>query len=496
VSPWKRLVGGRGGPWFLCAAFLGYAALLLPTLHYNFDEGVYIQQALAILDGKLPYRDYFYHQTPLYPFTLAAVGALLPDSLFVFRFVSLLATAVTGVFVHRVAAHFVPPPAALVAMLLFYVAPLQFYGLLALPLATMQLCCVAGVYLVVFSGRVVPVVCGSVLLALAILYRPLPVAVAIAVGVWLLARPDQRWKLGWVVGAGVLTGALAWVVFDLLSDGVFTELLRLQSSRYAQQGGFEKMMQFEPFRKIAFASRVRSAAGWNVNEHWRAFCTMGPLNGNLWLLLLGMAGQLHMWRRGGRWAGRRLLLGLWWLVPLVFSIWVWEPIWDHYGVQYLPPFAVLAAVYLHRLWSASRRPLLARVLAVTAVLAATVTGVGGVSARRLPGLATAMQPASVGETWLTFDPLVNFITGTIPACGLIDPFNVYGDRSLVALTDVPALSRYHVRADDLIRCLEAHPEAKIAFGAWAVWFAEPKLRAYVDGLAPARIVRRPGFNRR
>ena len=93
----------QGAEWVLCAAFLMFGAFLLPTLDYNYDEGVYIQQALQIIGGNLPYRDFFCHQTPLYPLTLAAFAAPVPDSLFVFRLMSLLATALSGVLVYRIA---------------------------------------------------------------------------------------------------------------------------------------------------------------------------------------------------------------------------------------------------------------------------------------------------------------------------------------------------------------------------------------------------------
>ena len=88
-----RLTGAKGAEWLLCGLFLAGVGLVLSTLEYNFDEGVYIQQALQIIGGNLPYRDFFCHQTPLYPLTLAAFAAPVPDSLFVFRLMSLLATA-------------------------------------------------------------------------------------------------------------------------------------------------------------------------------------------------------------------------------------------------------------------------------------------------------------------------------------------------------------------------------------------------------------------
>src|SRR5262249_16076501 len=106
--------------WCVVAAFVAAGLLLLPSRQHTFDEGLYIQQALLILRGQLPYRDFFYHQTPLYPFVLAVVGWLLSPSVFVFRALSLVATAATGVLVHRIAGRFVAPNAAVCATVFFY----------------------------------------------------------------------------------------------------------------------------------------------------------------------------------------------------------------------------------------------------------------------------------------------------------------------------------------------------------------------------------------
>ena len=53
--------------------------------------------------GEFPYRNFFYHQTPLYPVTLAAFAAKAPDSLFLYRLPSLLAVALSGLLVQRMA---------------------------------------------------------------------------------------------------------------------------------------------------------------------------------------------------------------------------------------------------------------------------------------------------------------------------------------------------------------------------------------------------------
>jgi hypothetical protein len=86
------------------------------------------------------------------------------------------------------------------------------------------------------------------------------------------------------------------------------------------------------------------------------------------------------------------------------------------------------------------------------------------------------------EQWLTFDPLVNFRYGTRPACGLIDPFNVYGSANLVALTlgESPATSRFLVSTDALIACLEWDPRIRIGIGYWGTFFVDDALKAYLE----------------
>lgn len=489
---WERLAGRDAAAWLLCGLFVAGGLPLLAGLEYNYDEGVYIQQALLILQGQLPFRDFFYHQTPLFPFSLAAAGAVAPQSLLAYRALSLVATALAGVFVHRIALRFVPWRWALVAMLLFYVVPLQFYGLLALPVALMQLCVIAGIALAFFSWRPRTVACGIMLCCVSVLYKPLTVAACLALGIALVVVPEQRRKLPWAVAAVVVVVAVAWGVFHVASDGVFTTMITLQASRYATKGGFEVMMAFEPFRKIAEAAGVSTPFAWNVNEHRTTFLVMPLANGNFWLLLLGLGGLAVVWGpRGRRWRGRRLLLTLWFGVSAAFSLYLWEPIWDHYCLQYVPALAVLAAVFLHAWWSRATAGRWTRAAVVAVVVITAGLGVVGVTSRRRVSPDLLARPARAGEAWLTFDPFVNFVTGTVPACGVIDPINTYGERSLLGLAHHSTLSRYHVGPEDLVRCLEADPAARVAFGAWAAWFVDPRLRAYVEQLPASRIVARP-----
>lgn len=491
---WSGLEAASHRPaaiWVLATAFLAYGSSILADLQNNFDEGLYIQQALLIVRGELPYRDFFCHQTPLYLFTLAAIGYVFPHSLFAMRFLSLASTALAGVFVYRIAARLTPRGAAIAAALMFYVVPIQFYGLLAMPAPVMLLCQVAGTYYVLFRQHRARVVWGSVLLVLAILFKPLALAGGIAVGVVLLASPHQRRKVPWVLSTGVLATIVALGVFDWVTDGSFLRMMLLQARRYADKGGFDVMMEFLPFRHAAEGYQVGTAVEWNVRQHEMTFLWRGELNANLWLLVLGLGGQAVVWRRrGGRWAGGRLLLTLWWIVPVIFSIWVWEPIWDHYFVQYLPSLAILGAILLRRVWRLPARHLPVRGAAALALAGITVFGLIGQTARRGGHLEQAGLPVSPGEAWLTFDPFLNFITQTRPLCDVIDPFNAYGERSLLGRSLSKELVHYYRGPADLIRCLQDDPRSKVFFGSWAEWFAEPELRAYIRSLPPGRLLGR------
>lgn len=489
---WDRLAGSDLAAWLLCGLFFVGCAAMLGRLDYNYDEGVYIQQALLIQSGKLPFRDFFYHQTPLYPFTLAAAGALAPHALFLYRAFSALVTALAGVFVYRIAIRFVPRRWGLIAMLLFYLVPLQFYGLLAVPVAVMQFCAIAGIALVYFSWRPLTIVVGTALCCLSVLYKPLTVAACLALGVTLLVVREQRRKVPWVAVAVIGFGFAAWGFFHVMTDGAFTKMVTLQASRYATKAGFEQMMSFEPFQKIAEANGVETPFSWNINEHRQTFFAMPYLNGNFWQMLLAIGGLVVMWGpRGRRWRGRRLLLTLWLGLSVFFTIYLWEPIWDHYCIQYLPAMAVLSAVFLHAMWTRADAGRRMHVAVVVAVVVTAALGLLGIVSRQRVNPDLLARPAAPGEAWLTFDPFMNFVTGTVPACGIIDPLNTYGERSLLGMAHVPELARYYVGPEDVVRCLEQDPHARVAYGMWAAWFVDPQLRAYIDRLPPERLVLKP-----
>jgi len=457
---------------------------MLESLEYVFDEGVYIQQARLVLAGQLPYRDFFNHQTPLYPLTLATVVASAPDALWLYRLPSILATALCGVAVHRIARRLTTEPGALAGALLFFTAPLQYFGLVAMPNALMLVTSTVAFALVWYGSRRVTVALGALLFAISILFKPIAVSAALAAGIALAARRDRWPDLLVATLVGGVSMAFAWALFDVLSDGAFTELLWLQATRHAEGGGFELMKQYESIGGPLEGQGISSALAWNIRNHALTFLPFSLMNRTFPLTLFALAGQILVWsRHGERFHDQRLALTLWWAVPLAFSIFVWNPAFQYYFVQYLPPLAVLAAIFLAWLWERPR----ARALIVAAVAAVAMAGPWQITVRQNDYTLLA-RPEDADESWLLFDPFLNFVSGTEPACGLVDPFNVCGDASLVAIGTQEFRARFHLEREELITCLEADPSIRIGLGYWSTWFVDAPLAAYLARLPPERFV--------
>lgn len=370
-----------------------------------------------MLAGQLPYRDFFYHQTPLYPFALAAVAAPAPDALWLYRLPSLLATALCGVAVHRIALRLTTKPGALVAALLFFAAPLQYFDLVAMPNALMLATSTCAFALVWYGKRTIAIVLGALLFAISILLKPIAISAALAVGITLAARRDRWRNLLVATLAGGVAMAAAWALFDALSDGAFTQLLWLQATRHADGGGFELIKQYKAIGGPAERQGLSSVVLWNVHEHMITFLSASRANQMFPLAGLALGGQILIWTPGGAaFRDQRLALTLWWMVPLVFSIFVWDPTFQYYFIQYLPAFAILAAIFLAWLWECGSARIALRAFAVAAIAGAAVMGPWLIAERR-NDYALLARPKEAGESWLLFDPFLNFVTGTKPEIG-------------------------------------------------------------------------------
>ena len=491
IPPSARSALARHGflvAWVLAALFVLSTSVQLGELAHNFDEGLYIQQAALIRAGQRPYADFLEHQTPLYIYALAAFSLPSPASLFLHRLLSLLATAGTGLVVFHAGRRLTTTGAALVAQALFYFASLQQYGLLAIPNALMELFVALGMFGAVFRDGRRAVGAGALALVASLLVKPLSLPAVLAAGLTVLAAHDRRRRLVPFVVAGLAAGVAAWAALHVASHGAFTELVRLQVSRISVKGGFHLLSHMSGLRTVAAARGVHTAIGWNLSEHRMAFLSNVPWNTGPELLVAAACGALTLLRRAA--AGTlplhlALVPVLWAVVPFVFSVFVWEPVWDHYFVQYLAPLSLLAAVALRAAWIRGR-PLIRGALALGLVVYVAL----GVVARRIDvaWLARAHEIAAERRPLFTFDPLLAFVAGGAPACGTIDPLNVYGDYSAAALDAHGPLGRFKQTAADVIACLQRSPDVVIVVDGYFFWFADDPLCAYVAGADPDRVV--------
>lgn len=472
--------------------FLGFLLCtwpLLETLEYAFDEGVYIQQARLVLAGQVPYRDFFNHQTPLYPFTLAMIAAPAPDTLWLYRLPSLLGTALCGVAVHRIALRLTSPLGALAAALLFFTSPLQYFDLVAMPNALMLATSTIAFALVWYGKSRASIALGALLFAISILLKPIALSAALAAGIALAMRRERWPDLMVATLAGGVAMAAALAFFDASSEGAFTELLWFQATRNdGGVGGFELMRQYKAIAGSVERQGITSELGWNIREHLIPFFSASRANQLFPLAGLAVAGQILIWTpHGKQLRDQRLALTLWWAVPFVFSIFVWDPTFQYYFVQYIPAFAILAALFLAWLWDRPLARIPARAFVVAALAVATFIGAWLISERR-NDYALLTRPVEPNESWLLFDPFLNFVSGTEPACGLIDPFNVYGDASLAAIGTQEIRDRFHLDREAVIACLETDPGIRIGLGYWSTWFVDDALAEYLAGLPEERFL--------
>lgn len=61
------------------------------------DEGSYLAAAALVGDGRLPYRDFLYPQTPLFPYVYGAWAFVTGESWYAARLLSAVFAAATGV---------------------------------------------------------------------------------------------------------------------------------------------------------------------------------------------------------------------------------------------------------------------------------------------------------------------------------------------------------------------------------------------------------------
>jgi 4-amino-4-deoxy-L-arabinose transferase-like glycosyltransferase len=382
--------------------------------------------------------------------------------------------------------------AALAAAALLFTPLALGFGRAALPNAPMVALSTAAMLLATRGNGIGRAVVAALLFAAAILLKPLALATAVALAVWLTF--GRRWRaLALMASTGAAAAVCSWVFFDLISEGGFTELVRQQLVRFREVRGFDLFREYAPFARLTDARGWHTQLAWNLAEHRRALGSLALGRGadSNGLVTAGAVAALLLWP----WLAttRRRLVGLclvWLAVPLSFNLLVWGPVWNHYFLQYLPPLALLTAVGVDesgRLAAARwGRPglRLAPLILVGALLVALAWH-ARLQLKLDPRSWAPLRPRQ--SVWLTLDPTLHLVSDTRPACGVYDPFNVYGPAAFAAQPGFGG-EAFTVGFRDLVACLEEQPEIRIFVTHWTTWFIDNDQQSVLARRFPDRIV--------
>jgi hypothetical protein len=151
---------------------------------------------------------------------------------------------------------------------------------------------------------------------------------------------------------------------------------------------------------------------------------------------------------------------------------------------YLPPLALFAGITLKAALGAKRW--WARALALLLVVGCTVLG----HSQRFTDPLWYRQARAIGKLvrgreLFSFNPLIHVVAEARPACGLIDPLNVYGEHAIAALDPGSPLRRFQITAEDLVACLG--DETPVVIDDYAFWFLEPPVFTHLER-TPHRLI--------
>jgi len=460
---------------------------------YNLDEGVNVALATRLLHGEIPLQDFFYHQPPLYLYVLREWLRWGQDPIFAARLGSIAATAATGMLIYLTARRFTGRYGSVLALCVFYLCPLQFFNLAAMPNAWMLLSAVLGAFLVLFDGRTLAVVAGAVALVVAMALKPLALSTSLAVGALILTVPEWRDRRRVFVLAAAGASALAWLGLELLTHGRFSDLMALQWQARSDTFWQRLIDSYPILLEVAEQRGATGLLSWNLSEHSRAFL-VGSVAGTSGPLLVGAAlGAVALFKRARR---VMVVLLVWLAFELFFNVLVWGPVWEHYFVLYIPALALLCAGMGEEIERRLPGPPVGRVAAAigVAVVLGYLCHLPTREAAASPALRVRYADVGVGlgpegSALLTFDPFLNVISGTNAACGVEDPLNVFGEAGILAMVEDNPLTRFRVSAEDVVACLREDESIRVVLGPWSAWFVQGELKRHVERLPESRVVR-------
>lgn len=194
--------------------------------NHHVDEGYYHLIGTLTARGRLPYRDYLYVQTPLYPFVYGALIRVFGSSLLMVRGYSLLLSLLNFLLVVRIARHLKNDAAAAVAATLIVCQPFTLYYL-----GIIKLYALAGLLLTAVVGCLVmpvrpavryPLAAATAALAVGTRLTLLPALPVIVVLAYFRTPVGIRRRTAVVTAlAGALVFAAILIPFQTVSPGTF-----------------------------------------------------------------------------------------------------------------------------------------------------------------------------------------------------------------------------------------------------------------------------------
>ena len=205
--------------WVDAAAIVVPALVLVPLALVRFvdgDEGVYAYASRLALHGRVPYRDFFYEQTPLLPYVYGAWIGLAGESWSALRMLSALLACAVGALLYLHAARRFGRRAALVGLVLYVSSALVFGFFVVVKTFALASLLLLGAFVLVDGGvrSVRTAFAAGLLAALAVDVRLVFLAAVLPLAVAARARIAP-------FASGFLAGLVPSIVFFALAPRQF-----------------------------------------------------------------------------------------------------------------------------------------------------------------------------------------------------------------------------------------------------------------------------------
>jgi hypothetical protein len=430
-----------------------------------------------MVKGEVPFRDFFHHQFPGYITFLSSFLHLLHPGYFTQRLLSFIGGILSFLalsFLFFRLGGWISLPFLFPFLFLSGISRYFFYGLPNSLMVTFTLLSFLSLFLP--SRKEIRYFLGGFFYLLSFLIKPHALFNGVFFLFWFF---KDRFVAFRFFSYGVLSSlVLAWTFIPGLKEVGLYDLLFLQRGRLERGSGLE-IMSYCPFVKEFLPSYFPfTPFFWNLYQH--LFLFSGP---ELFAYLI----YFYFLFRGGK--GIFSYPYLPFLVTLfshlLSNFFLWEPVWDHYFLLYLPFLSILSIPGIERELALSSLP--SSLLYRIGFLFIFLTGISLFSYISIPSNKIVPEGYySPRKDLFTLNPTFALKSAYRPVCGGEDPFNTFGDHSLVTYYESPVLRRFQVTFSEVVSCLKKK-NAKIYLDPWSTCFFSEKEIEILKNSFPDRV---------